>query len=296
MATTLSISGLTDYVKVHEDELFVKATVGGKSLGYAELMTNVAYKDAIPYLDSEIVLADGTECGWNPAGSDTFGEKYIETHPVEVNKEWCAKDFRKKIYGTQMQWEAGRIEVPVEQYLAESNMNRVADAVEDLVWQGNSGLSISGWINDISGDTGHVAVAFASGDTITEKVDAMVAAIPMRALKKGVNLFMSYTDFRAYVAEANASCCANKPIIDANTESTKYVGDSRINLVPVAGLEGTGKMVAIPGDGLIYGTDVENSENVYKMFMDEKTDKLNFKVQFLAGTAIRFGEEAVLGA
>lgn len=296
MATTLTISALNDYVREHSDELLVKATVGGKSLEYAEIMTGVAYKDALIYLDSEVNLADGSACSFDPDGSDTLAEKFIEVHPVKVNKSWCGKDLRKKIYGLGIQWEAGRISLPVEQYFAESNMNAIADAVDEMVWKGNSAAGVTGWLADAAADSDVIDVTFASGETTLSRVEKMVAAIPMRALRKGVNIFMSYSDFRNYVAETNASCCASKPIVDANVENLAYVGDSRIILVPVSGLEGTNKMVAAAKDNLVYGTNIEGSENVYKMFQDEKTDETLFKVEFLAGTAIKFGDELVLGA
>lgn len=293
MATTVTISALADYVREHADELIVKASAGSKSLEYAEIMTNVAYKDALIYLDSEVVLADGSACNFDPQGADTFGERFIETHPIKVNKSWCKKDLRKKIYGDQIKWESGRMQLPVEQAFAESNMNRIQDAVEELVWKGNSQLGVTGWLADA--DETENKVEFSEGATATAKIDAMVAAIPVRALKKGVNLFVSYSDFRAYVAEQNASCCANRSIIDANSETLNYVGDSRIVIVPVMGLESTGKMLAASKGALIYGTDLENSDNVYKMVEDEKDGSVAFIVEFLAGTTIKYIDEVVLG-
>lgn len=296
MATTLNISGLTDYVKIHSDELFTKATAGARSLELVEIMPDVKYKDALQYLDSEIVLADGSVCGFNPQGADNFTERYVETKPVKVEKSWCAKDFEKKAAGLQLRYEAGRENLPFEQKLAESNMNAIQDAVENLVWKGNSSLGIAGWLAQATGETLVTDVAFASGSTTIAKIDAMVAAIPSRALAKGVNIFMSFTDFRNFVAESNASCCSQKPILDAAAESIKYVGDSRISLVPVSGLEGTGKMVAATEDALVYATDLEGSENVYRLWFNEETEKFNMRVIFKAGTAIKYPDEVVLGA
>lgn len=296
MATTLNISGLTDYVKIHSDELFTKATAGARSLELVEIMPDVKYKDALQYLDSEIVLADGSVCGFNPQGADNFTERYVETKPVKVEKSWCAKDFEKKAAGLQLRWQAGRETLPYEQKIAESNMNAIQDAVENLVWKGNSSLGIAGWLAQATGETLVTDVAFASGSTTIAKIDAMVAAIPTRALAKGVNIFLSYTDFRNYVAEQNSSCCANRVILDAAAESIKYVGDSRISLVPVAGLEGTGKMLAATEDALVYATDLEGSENVYRLWYDEKDEAFNMRVIFKAGTAIKYPDLVVLGA
>lgn len=296
MANSVILSGLTDYIEQKKDELFVKAVAGARTLDFVEMYPNVIYKTALNYLDTEIVLADGSTCTWDPAGSDIFSERFLEVIPITVQKEYCAKDFRKKWMNYQLEWEAGRIELPLMDAIANSQVNAIQEAVDELVWQGNTGLSYDGYIALASAETGAAKVEFASGATATAKIDAVVAAIPMAALKKGVNVFLSFADFRSYIMEQNASCCANKPVIDAASDSIKYFGDSRITLVPVSGLEGTGAIVAASKDALAYGTDIVGSEGVYKWIHDEKMDKYYFKVDFTSGVAIKHPDEVVLGA
>lgn len=294
MANTLNVSALPDYIQEHRDELFINAILGAKTLGLVEIMPNVKYKDALNYLDSEVVLQDGSECGWNPQGSDTFSQRYIETVAVEVEKEFCWKDFEKKYMNYQLLWEAGREKLPFEQKIAESNMNAIQNAVEDLVWKGDSGLSIDGFIaaaEAVSAET----VEFETGQTVSDKIDAIVAALSFKMLKKGVNIYVSPTDFASYIREQNGVCCANKPILDAASESITYFGDSRIKIIPVLGLEGADAIVAATPDALVYATDVEGSEKTYRMWFDEKEEKFMFRVLFRAGTAIKFPDEVVLG-
>lgn len=295
MANTLNVTALPDYIKEHRDELFVKSTLGAKTLEFVEIMPNVKWKDALNYLDSEVVLQDGSECGWNPQGSDTFSQRFIETKAVEVEKEFCWKDFEKKYMNYQLLWEAGREKLPFEEKIADSNMNAIKEAIEDLVWQGDNTIGITGFLADIAAASA-TTVQFASGATMTEKIDSVVAAIPVGMLKKGVNIYLSYTDFRNYVQEQNGACCANKPVIDAASETIKYYGDSRITIVPVLGLEGEGAIVAATADALVYATDVEGSENTYRMWFDEKDEKFMFRVLFRAGTAVKFPDEIVLGS
>lgn len=296
MASALNVSSLPQYIEEHKDELFVKSVVGAKTLEYIGIMTGVKFKDALNYINSTATLQDGSECGWNPAGSDVFTQRYIEVKPIKVEKEFCWKDFRKTYANYQTLFEAGRENLPFEQKIAESNMNEIKKSVEDLVWQGNSTLSIDGLLAQAAADAAVVDVTFTSGQTIDAKVDAMVAAVPQGALQKGVHLFMSFSDFRNYVVALNSACCANRPIIDAASDTILYSGDSRIRIVPVLGLEGTNKMVAAPADALVYGTDIEGSEGVYRMWYDEKSDMMDFRVLFNAGTAIKFPDEVVLGA
>lgn len=295
MANTLDLTALPDYIEQHRDELFIKSTLGTKSLDYLDIMTNVKFKEAINFLDSTVVLQDGSDCNWNPQGEDTFSQRFIEVVPVEVQKEYCWKDFRKKYMNYQLLWEAGRETLPFEEKIAQSNMNAIQEKMEDAVWQGITGLA-EGVIDKIKAESANtVNVTFASGETITEKVDKIVAAIPLVALKKGVNVFMSYTDFRTYIQESNAGCCSNRPVIDAASESISYFGDSRVTIVPVLGLEGQNAIVAFPKDAVVYGTDVDNADNHYEMWYSKDNDKFRFYVLWMFGIALRFPNEIVYG-
>ena len=288
----INVSTLPDYIQENRDELFVKAIASTKTLDYIESMLGVKGKAALNYLDSTVVLADGESCGWNPQGDDTFTQKTVSTKLVTVNKEFCAKQMRSKWMSYDLSLAAGRENLPFEQKIAESNVAAIKKAVEKLIWQGDTGLGIDGLLKQIKAEENSIKVN--GGTTIIEKIGKVIAAIPAGALEKGVNVFMSYTDFRSYVEAKNAECCANMPIIDANVDYLVYAGDSRIKLVPVAGLEGTSKIVAAPYDALVYATDVEDSEGIFKMWFDEKEDKFLFKVLFTAGTAVKFPDETVL--
>lgn len=288
----INVSTLPDYIQANRDELFVKAIASTKTLDYIESMLGVKGKAALNYLDSTVVLADGETCGWNPQGDDTFTQKTVSTKLVTVNKEFCAKQMRSKWMSYDLSLAAGRENLPFEQKIADSNVAAIKKAVEKLIWQGDTGLGIDGLLKQIKAEESAVKVN--GGTTILEKVGKVIAAIPAGALEKGVNVFMSYTDFRSYVEAKNAECCGNMPVIDANVDYLVYAGDSRIKLVPVAGLEGTNNIVAAPYDALVYATDVEDSEGIFKMWFDEKEDKFLFKVLFTAGTAVKFADETVI--
>lgn len=294
---TINFEALEEYVNVHRDELLVKASLGTKTIDYLDIMTNVKSRESIPYLESEVVLKKA-DCEWNPGGEDIFSERYVTVVPIESQKEYCFLDFQKYFMNYQMLFEAGREKLPFEQKIAESNMAKVQEAVENMIWNGDTdidrdNLGILDRVREESGLT-HL-VTFETGQTVSDKIDAVVAAIPMSALKKGVNVFMSYTDFRAYIQEQNAVCCANKPMIDAASESLKYFGDSRITLVPVQGLEGADAIVAFPKDAVIYATDIEGSETRYDGWFEKGTRLFKYDVLFNFGIALRWPDEVVLG-
>ena len=288
----INVSTLPEYIQENRYELFVKAIASTKTLDYIESMLGVKGKAALNYLNSTVVLADGENCGWNPQGDDTFTQKTVETKLVAVNKEFCAKQMRSKWMSYDLSLAAGRENLPFEQKIADSNVAAIKKAVEKLIWQGDTGLGIDGLLKQIKAEENSIKVN--GGTTILEKVGKVIAAIPAGALEKGVNVFMSWTDFRSYVEAKNAECCGNMPVIGANVDYLVSAGDSRIKLVPVAGLEGTDKIVAAPYDALVYATDVEDSEGIFKMWFDEKEDKFLFKVLFTAGTAVKYADETVI--
>ena len=296
MASAFNLSGLTDYVNVHKDELLVKATLDARTLRYVDIMPNVKYKDMIPTLDSTITFQDGSACGFNPTGSDEFGERYIETKAVKVEKEWCAKDWEKKYGNYQLLWEAGRETLPFEEKLiTNQQLGLIQEGIEEIVWNGDSGLSITGFIADIKAESAYTisASAVTSANTIVEAVDAVVALIPESALKKGAYVYLSTANLRKYILALNAVCCSNRGIIDAASETLQYVGDSRITLVGVYGI-GNNTIVAASKDALVYATDVENAENRYDLWFDRKTEMFDFRVLFRAGTAVRYPYEIVI--
>lgn len=291
MATVLNLSGLTEYVDTRKDELFVKAAVGAKTLDYIELMLNVKHKDALNYLDSEVEFQIA-DCGWDPKGSDAFGQRYIEVVPVEIEKEWCYLDFKNYFINYQLRFAAGRETLPFEEKIVDSNLAAIKMGLEDLIWNGSVSLGLDGFIKQIE-DEGTVVEA-ASGSTATEKIDAAVAALTAQMLNKGVDIFVSPTDFRNYVMESNGTCCAGRPVMDAASESITYVGDSRIRIIPVTGLENSGAVVAASRGNLVYATDIEDSEAIYDLFFDKKEQTFNFRVLFNAGTALKFVDEAII--
>lgn len=294
MATTLNINSLPDHINEHRDELFVESIVGAKSLKYVENMLGAkGAKEALNYLSSEVEVREAS-CGWNPGGSDTFAQRYVEIGTAEVEKEWCYLDFAKKYLNYQLQFEAGRESLPFEEKIAQSNVNATKKAVEEGIWQGISGVT-AGWLAEAVADSA-ATVDFASGMTVSEKVNAVVAATSAKMLDKGVNIFMSITDYRNYVLESNSQCCANRPVLDAASEEITFAGDSRIKLIPVLGLEGTGKIVAATPDALVYATDIEGSETVYDLFFDKSEQKFKFRILWNMGTAIKFVDEVIVGS
>ena len=293
----INVSTLTEYVNQNNGELLTKAVLGAKTLDYIEIMPGVKYKDVLNYLDSTVEFKNGEACGWEPGGEDKFTQRTIEVKPVKINKEFCWKDLRKYWMNYQVLFEAGRETLPFEEKIIENNINAINAELEKLIWQGDGNKPMNGIIETIKGAPGIIDKTVAEGYTAIEAIDAAYEAMtPVMLIQEPV-IFVSPSTFRSYIHGLNATCCANREIIDAASEKILYPGDSRVSIVPVPGLEGALESLCIalatPAKNLVYGTDVEGSENTFKFWYDEKEDKFLFKVLFNAGTQVKFPDQIV---
>lgn len=293
----INVSTLTEYVNQNNGELLTKAVLGAKTLDYIEIMPGVKYKDVLNYLDSTVEFKNGEACGWEPGGEDKFTQRTIEVKPVKINKEFCWKDLRKYWMNYQMLFEAGRETLPFEEKIIENNINAINAELEKLIWQGDGNKPMNGILETIKNTGGEIQKTVSEGYTAIEVIDAAYEAMtPVMLIQEPV-IFVSPSTFRSYVHGLNATCCANREIIDAASEKILYPGDSRVSIVPVPGLEGALESLCIalatPAKNLVYGTDVEGSENTFKFWYDEKEDKFMFKVLFNAGTQVKFPDQIV---
>ena len=293
----INVSTLTEYVNQNNGELLTKAVLGAKTLDYIEIMPGVKYKDVLNYLDSTVEFKNGEACGWEPGGEDKFTQRTIEVKPVKINKEFCWKDLRKYWMNYQVLFEAGRETLPFEEKIIENNINAINAELEKLIWQGDGNKPMNGIIETIKGAPGIIDKTVTEGYTAIEVIDAAYEAMtPVMLIQEPV-IFVSPSTFRSYIHGLNATCCANREIIDAASDKILYPGDSRVSIVPVPGLEGALESLCIalatPAKNLVYGTDVEGSENTFKFWYDEKEDKFMFKVLFNAGTQVKFPDQIV---
>ena len=297
MATTVNLEGLIqDYINAHRDEIIAEVPTQSKTVSYMYGMYGVKHKEAVPKLDSTVELGDGSACGWAASGTDVYTNVVIEVNPAEVEKEICQRDFETTNLNHELRWAAGQEKLPFAEAYINSQLAAINEAIETAVWQGNATVGLAGLLAQVaSAVTTAMTVTFTSAMTAEDKVEAIVEKVPHKALKYGVDIFLSYSDFAAYAKAVNATCCANRNILDASSESYTLPENSKIRLIPVEGLEGTGKMVAAPAQSLVYGTDVEGSENIVDFWFDRKDAKFLFRVLFMIGTALRRPDLVVLG-
>lgn len=300
MASAINLSGLSTYVDQRTDELLTKSVLGAKTLDVIDVMLDVKYQAPLNYLDSTVVFADASTCGWNPDGADAFTQRMITVAPIKVNKEWCARDMRKYWMNYQLLIDANRETLPFEEKIVDENLKAINKKLETAIWQEST--LFTGLLGIIATDAsaGIKTYDASAGVDYDEVIDKAYSEITDDMYARGeVTMFVSPTVYRNYIASVNAVCCANREMIDAASESITYPGDSRVTIRPTEGLAGAEisskdvYAVVTWAKNLVFGTDVENSENDFKVWYDDKDEMTRFKVLFNAGTQIKFPAEVI---
>lgn len=290
MASTIVKTSLPEYVATNSDELLVKSMLGAKTLNYVDIMTNVKYKSALNYLDSTVTFADGSECGFEAQGTDTLSQRTIEVKPIKVNKEWCDRDLLSTFANHQNLIAAGRETLPFEEKFVSSNLESIKAELERVIWNGEEELGLNGYIDLATDETGVIKVT-ATKDKL---IDDAYNAIPNSVLDKGdVVIFVDPTLFKNYVQAHNATANAAIPVVDVAMGEMTYLGDSRVKVVAVSGLSGKNVAMASYRTNFTYATDVEGSENTFKLWYSDDADLFRFKVLFNAGVQFKFPSEVV---
>lgn len=291
-----SVNTLPEYVQENREQLLTAAALGADTLGVIETYLNVKHKQNLNYLAVTAPFQDASTCGFNANGTDTISQRVLEVKPLKVNKEYCVKDLLPKYLNTELKIAAGMEQIPFEQKFMDENNKAINRGLEKLIWQGDSSLGIVGFVGVLTDpSTGAIDSSVAAGSGADDLIADAYAHIPVAVLENtGAYIFVSHTTFKNYIADLNAVCCANRPIIDANQSEMKYIGDSRVTIKPVAGLEGTTYAIAGDPKNFVFGTDVEDSQNVYKLWFSEDDDVFKYKVEFNAGMQIAFPGEVVI--
>lgn len=293
MANSIVKTALPEYVEQHASELLIKAMTEAPTLKHIDKMYGVKGSTSLNVLNTTIVFGDGAECGFEPTGADTLSQRVLAAKPVKVQKDWCQRSLNDTYANYQLLFKAGAETLPFEEKFVESNLAQIAKELDKTIWQGNDTLDIEGFVDiATASDSG---VLTASGSGVVAAIDAVYTKIPTDALSRGAVIFVSETNFRAYVADMNANCCGNRPVLDASEGVLPYAGDSRVKIVAVSGLEGTNYAIGSAADNFVYGTDIEDSHASADLWFSEDNRSFRFEVLFTAGVQYKFPNEVVLG-
>lgn len=301
MASAWNVSGLSAYVKENRDDILRKVILEGDTISRMAKQLGIKTKERLHYFNLDPVFQDGAGCGFSAQGATNLTEKDIEVAPIKINMEWCNDDLLGKFaeYLVRFGANANAEQLAFEQLIADELVKNINKSMEEAVWQGdtsNTGRTdlFDGLLAQAEADNDTIKVSFGTGDTLYEKVKAVIMEIPEEILDNAV-VFVSPANFRSLVFELLEM--NNFHIAPEEIERGEfYFPGTTIPVHKTLGLTGVDdKIYASTWENMVYGTDMMDDKEELRFWFSDDDDLHRLKVKWVSGVATYFSDYVVLG-
>lgn len=291
-----NVSGLSAYVQENRDNILRKVVLEGDTISKMAKQLGVKTKERLHYFSLDPAIQDGKGCGFSAQGATNISEKDIETAIFKINDEWCNDDLLGKYaeYLVRFGADANAENLAFEQLIADELVKNINKEMEKRVWQGKKATDfIDGLLTQAEADANTVKVTL-SGDSLYEKVKAVIMAIPEEILDDAV-VFVSPANFRGLVFELLEK--NNFHIAPEEIEKGEfYFPGTTIAVHKTIGLTGVDdKIYASTWGNMVYATDMMDDKEELRFWFSDDADLHRVKVKWNAGVATYFSDYVVLG-
>lgn len=286
-------SRLKNYLE-NNDEVLAKVLFNSDSAKYFNIQTGVTAEQAIVRLDSSIVLGDGSDCGFEAQGSDTFTNRLLKPEFIKVNKEFCPKTLLKTWQHSQVKMNAlGQAEeMPFETLIINTNLEALAVENEKLIWEGDKSKT-----GNIAKMDGIITIAKADSNTVkqtkeNDKVwdrckqlwlgwDATIAEKP--------TIFMSIANYKKLVAEIMESNFYHVFETQSGNTYEMTLPATDVKIKGVSGIQ-SDVIIATPESNLYLGVDATNDTDTVDMYFDKSDRTFKMVVEYAYCVNYAFSE------
>ena len=312
--TTIGSGQNTTFTDELKERLLAKMVFEGRTAELVKVIPGVKRAITLNLLANSAEPTAAT-CGWTPNPSNKYvglDQKELTVLPLEVKDAICPKDFEQLYLGMYMR---NNKEVPFEELIADSYVNKVKNYDEKLIWDGDTNghkgllgmIDIDANVIDASG-----TVSLATNTAIDAINALLAAATPDILMHENKVVFTSYAMYNAYASELRSQNLYMQPNYQngegANYEM--YIPGTDIRLVAIAGMDNlvnttiaTGyavngvkqPMILTYADNIVLGTDMLNDEEMFDMWYSRDNDEVRVNIQYKLGWNFYFGDHIVKG-
>jgi len=250
-------------------------------------------------LDHNLYLQSAA-CGWTVSGDTKLEQVSVSVCSNDYKEALCPKTLEPKWYGQLMAKGSNPETFPFAQYIVENKMGALEAEVDRMFWQadstnGSGNLALCDGIGSfLSGATGDVYVAAASGtstaSTINAKVQAMIDGVDERAYTEGdLTLYMSVANFKFYVQYLISANLYNYAQNVAGKTLEVTIPGHDIKVLGVGGLRSTTFMYLTPASNLVFVTDSMDDGDL-DMWYSRDNVEVRLLGSFKFGVGVYFNE------
>jgi len=303
-----TFTGLTSYTDQQRLPLITKAVFSARSAALFTKQVGIKFAAALNLMDTDALLQSGDTCGYTTSGTTAFTQRNITVGRMKVQETLCPRSLEQ--YWMQTQLTAGSTYdgVPFEQAFAEQKALRIAEALENAIWQGNAYFSgVNQLLNaasgsTISGNTG--AVSASVGITATNVIgifDNIYNQIPQAILtKQDLVIFCGWNNYRTLVqafkqgtTTGGLAVLYNQVDLASLANGEFIYPGTNVRVIAVPGLTNTNRIVCTYLGNLFYGTDLLSDEEQFSIWFSKDNDEVRFQAAFKAGVQIAYPDLVV---
>ena len=295
--TNFLVSSLPDYVKNNEDLLI--ASFGLPNDGtrrYIGIQTGIKKSAYLNYLGFTGEFQDGSSCGFNPLDEIALGQKAIEVATIKEDGEICPETLLGKWGEWKVRVAATENDLPFEAYIMNALLDSIRKGIETLIWIGDTGNSdlIDGFLTQFGADSNTVTVTLTGVTGAFDAVKAVYFNMTDKALEKGGIIFVDPAIFRALLNDLVALNYYHYDMGNGAKDEFLLPGTD-VRVVKAPGLAGTKAIVGTFGDNLVYGTDMENDNELVDLWWSSDARVFRYQVKWNSGVAYHFSEDIAWG-
>lgn len=300
----LDVNTISNYVEEKKTGLIRKAVIEARSAKEMNLMTGIKGATALNLLNTTVVFGDGSVCGWNEAGTSAVTHRILTPGYVKVNMSFCDKTLLSTWMNYDVRLAAGQKTLPFEEDFINDIVANVGAKLEKLIWGGDtaSGDAFDGLVKIIEAASAP-KYQYMTGDSVASIVAGVYGKLKSEVFEKGdVVMFMGADMYRQYIQEliANGNLVLNAgsgAVLDAIALPAKMlIPGTNVTVIPVTGLDGTGKVFASYRDNFVYGTDLTGDSEKFDFWYSQDNREFRLAIEFGAGTQCAYPDLIVEGS
>ncbi|GGE28295.1 hypothetical protein [Sphingobacterium cellulitidis] len=292
----LDLSKLQDYTRDAQGEHLTATIMEADTVKHLNstggtVMVGVKYQEAIPFMDGDVTIQSGEDCGRNPIGNTSFDLGKITVVPLKSNEDLCPKKLEKKWLGNLLR--AGQ-EPYTEMIFANQVMalkaNKISVINENMLWSGDTESDdvnlnkFDGFIK-LYGEANMIDLG--AGATLTEQLQNALLTVPTE-IKNAEDFYilLSHEDLELLNLEK-----ARANYFDKGEESKLFGTSAR--LVAVKGLQNKGQFWFGRSRSYVVGTDLlgEIDGEGASMEFSNETKKIYLDFYYALGANLIFKDE-----
>lgn len=294
-------TGLPTYVEQRRLPFIKKAVLGAQTQRHMALQTDIKTSAAINLLDTKVQFQDGSKCGFTPQGSTDLSQRMINTGWIKINMDWCDKALLDYWTQYEVRMTVEDHELPFEEEFVNDILRHVTAMLEQAIWQGdteseNANLTHFDGLLKILGEAENtIKATWPAGASALEKVQAVAAAIPTAVLQQGDTQIFVGSDMLREVLQDMVKMNYYHYTPGEGAKNEYRLPATDIRVIGVDGLDGTGEVIGGARSNFIFGTDLMNNREDFKIWYSQDSELHKFKMLFNAGVQVAYPDEIVVG-